>query len=402
MDFKEELRDLRPIFDPVLSIQMTGQITQDDPDRLRRLLAKYDGVYIRNISVSLDSPGGNLFAGMEMGRILNDRSELVSASVGNERDGAASCASACVFLYLGADYRYLSGDSRLGVHQFSSSNPDLDATMAMSSAQKVSAIVVSYIQEMRADPQLFNKMSSTPSEGINWLSREDLSLWNVVTGSVYSESAEYHNLSGKIALKMEHVSLNGRNIMTLFCSSKGIAGAVNLHEPPLSEVGHFEIVIDGEGFPIDEFNMISSEGGRSQAAFRLPAYLRDSAANARTFGARIVFPSGEIFYGFEQNIRDKKLKETVEGCELAKEAAAVNSARTADSLMTVYLGYDINGKDLMKKGIRNISFEQCQRECLDSQYCQAVSYVVSKRWCWPKSGVASSTKRSGVVSATRN
>jgi hypothetical protein len=64
----------------------------------------------------------------------------------------------------------------------------------MSSAQEISAMIVSYIQEMRVDTELFRRMSETPAEGIDFISRADLERWNVVTGPVYSETSEYQNI----------------------------------------------------------------------------------------------------------------------------------------------------------------------------------------------------------------
>jgi hypothetical protein len=232
MEFTSELKDLRPIMEPVLSIQMTGPIVADDPARLRALLARYDEASVRDISVSLDSPGGNLAAGIEMGRILYERTEIVSTSVSNGSNTVSRCASACVFTYLGGDYRYLSENSLLGVHQFSSANEDLDASTAISSAQSISAMIVSFITEMRADPKLFEKMSAMPAEGIDWLSREDLVRWNVVTGSVYEEREDYLNLNGGIALQLSHTSLNGDSNMVLMCGEFGPVGVTSLREPP--------------------------------------------------------------------------------------------------------------------------------------------------------------------------
>jgi hypothetical protein len=255
MEFDVEYKDLR-VLNPALRIQMTGPITSEDPAKLLEILSRYDGSDIRDISVSIDSPGGNLSAGILMGRILNKRSEIVSANVSNSDDAPAICASACVFVYLGADYRYLAENGLLGVHQFNSTNPELGGVEAMSSAQLVSAMIVSYITEMRVDTEFFTRMTETPAEGIDFISRADLERWNVVTGPVYSETAEYENLNGSLGLRLEHVSLYGASTMFLLCGKAGIIGVTTLQEPEAVLIGTFSIVIDGRDIQIDDWEIV--------------------------------------------------------------------------------------------------------------------------------------------------
>lgn len=399
MEFDVEYRDLRPIFPPALHIQMTGPITAEDPTKLREILSTYDDHDIRDISVSLDSPGGNLLAGIVIGRILNERSEIVSASVSN-KGSPAICASACVYIYLGADYRYLSDDGLIGVHQFNSTNSELDGVKAMSSAQVISAMIISYIQEMRADTELFTRMSETPAEGIDFISRADLEKWNVVTGPVYSETSEYENINGSLGLRLKHVSLYGTSTMFLVCGGSGVIGVTTLQEPDAALIGTFSIVIDGRDIQLDNWEVVDRSNFETRVAFTLPEHLRPELASARTFGARIIAPSGDLFYGFEQNIKDTKLRDIIQNCSTHRVEKEPNQFAPVGS-MSVYNGYDIDGNDMTQRGIKGITFGQCQRECLAHQDCIAVSYVIKNQWCWPKYGITSTTKKSGIVSAIR-
>src|SRR4029453_9239784 len=61
--------------------------------------------------VDVDSQGGEIFATLEIGRIM--RAEGASISVGK----GASCISACVFLLMGAIERHISDDARVGIHR---------------------------------------------------------------------------------------------------------------------------------------------------------------------------------------------------------------------------------------------------------------------------------------------
>lgn len=401
MEFESELEDLRPLMEPVILIKMKGPIVSADPARLRAVLAQYDNVSVRDISVSLDSPGGNLMAGIEMGRILHERPEIVSTTVTNDLNAVPSCASACVFTYLGGDYRYLPENSLLGVHRFSSSDEELGASAALATAQSISAVIVSFILEMRADQKLFDKMSAMPAEGIDWLSREDLARWNVVTGSVFEEREEYLNLNGGLALQLSHTSLHGDSNIVVMCGGKGPVGVTSLREPPVTAIGSFAIVIDGKVFKLNDWDVVSREDGRTLVAFNFPSELRSIVANSRSFGARIIVPSGDLFYGFEQTIRSSKLFDTIQGCGTRNTPKPPLKKFRSVGGMSVFPDKDITGNDLTKKGFRGVSFEECQSICLEYEYCMAVSYVVSKKWCWPKAGVTGTKSSTDVVSAAR-
>lgn len=401
MEFNVEYEDLRPLMPPVLRIQMMGSITSEDPETLLKILSDHENKGIRDIIISIDSPGGNLFSAILMGRILNDRSEIVSADVSNSGGTPAICASACVLVYLGADYRYLSEDGLIGVHQFNSTDPDLGSVEAMSSAQIIAAQIVTYIQEMRVDTALFERMSETPAEGIDFISRAELEEWNVVTGPVYSETSEYENINGSLALRLEHVSLYGTSTMLLQCGNAGIVGVTTLQEPEAVMIGNFSIVIDGRDVQLLDWEIIDRSNFRTRLVFSLPEHLRLEVADARTFGARITVPSGYVFYGFEQNIKDSRLRETILNCLTHRVEPKTNQLAPVGSML-VYEGQDIDGNDLTARGIKGVTFEQCQRECLAHRGCKAISYVVESQWCWPKSGVTSTTQRAGVLSAINN
>jgi hypothetical protein len=72
-----------------------------------------------SVTVSLDSPGGSLFGGMQLGREIR--------RLGFDADllPDQTCASACALAFLGGVLRTLVGDAKYGVHQFSSSKASI-------------------------------------------------------------------------------------------------------------------------------------------------------------------------------------------------------------------------------------------------------------------------------------
>jgi hypothetical protein len=169
----------------------------------------------------------------------------------------------------------------------------------------------------------------------------------------------------------------------------------------VAAIGDFAIVVDGNVFELNDWEILSREDGRTRVAFNFPSHLRGAVENARSFGARIVVPSGDLFYGFEQTIRSSKLKDTIRGCQTRSiPKPPVEKFRSVGG-MSVFHERDIIGNDLTKKGFRGVSFEECQSICLQYDYCKAVSYVISKQWCWPKTGVTGTKSSTDVVSAVR-
>lgn len=394
MEIETEWLDLRPVNDPILRVEMTGEILPGDAAKLENALAAHASDPFREILFLMDSPGGSVFDGLEMGRVIAARPEVTSVQVGTKERPDAICASACVYTFLGAGYRNLTERGRLGVHRFSAPGMKLDGHEALADAQEISGLILSYITEMRADPQLFRAMTDTAAEDIHWLREEDLVEWRVVNRNVYDELAEYVNIEGKVGLMLQQISRFGDSRMLLTCPDTRLMALVNLSEPAPSMIGTLDLVIDGEGISIDEWHEVDRENGRFRAAFMIPTHLAGRIAAAGTLGARAVLPSQQMFFGFEQTIRDEKLREMVGGC--------VGQASFELPPMLVLDETDLPGRDLTQNGFRDISFRQCQQLCIGEPSCQAVSYITAKRWCWPKGAGASPRPAPGVISALRS
>jgi len=376
-----------------LNIDMSGVIEDGDAMQLVAILNRYKEQNFREINVTLNSPGGTLSEGLKIGRVLASRPEIVTAQVGTLDSPTAECASACVLIYLGADLRYLAENGRIGVHQFYDPTGALSADTAMELAQRLSSEIVLFLEAQRVNVAFFERMAGTV-RGIDWVPRRLLGDWRVITGSVFDERMEYKNINGKVGLHMIHESLYGTNQMTLYCDNEMIAYTV-LDEPKIAAFGAVSFVLDGADYPIDQFEVLNRDNGRTRMFFTIPKHLLPAMKNARTIGARVHVPSGDIFWGFEQNIRDDRVRETVDGCISLAKLPSKNIR------MIEFFGMDFLGGDITRSGIRNVSFEQCKQICLTADACHAVSYVSRKRWCWPKGATLNRRVTTGVVSAIK-
>jgi hypothetical protein len=122
------------------------------------------------LRVDLDSPGGELFSALEIGRLLRD--ERASVRV---RDGA-SCVSACVFVLMGATARDFEKGARVAIHRPSLATSERDdATVGAMSAQ-----LVQYARQMNVAPGLVDDMMQIPADRLRWLRPADLVAYGLV------------------------------------------------------------------------------------------------------------------------------------------------------------------------------------------------------------------------------
>lgn len=147
----------------------------------------------------LNSPGGNLYAGIQLGRMFRKLS--LHVSVGHtppplDPESSATypepgqCISACSYAFLGGVTR-TAAESEIGIHQFSwqlnnfalekgasiQNAPGSNTSVSISAAQRVAGILIAYAQEMGVDPKFVSVASST--EDIHFLSDSELATFRV-------------------------------------------------------------------------------------------------------------------------------------------------------------------------------------------------------------------------------
>lgn len=148
---------------------------------------------IEGNQIVLNSQGGNLGAGVRLGRLI--RAADLTAIVGEPKrraDGggiypyefptAGTCASACAYAFLGGTTRVLREGSRLGFHRFY-----MGAQGASASAQQVSGQLVSYLVEMGVDPRIFAKASSEGADSMYWVDGNEAEDYDLITPYGYGD-----------------------------------------------------------------------------------------------------------------------------------------------------------------------------------------------------------------------
>lgn len=180
-------------------IVASGEITSTSGKEFREYL---DSIAPRKAPlVLIDSFGGSLFGGIELGRAF--RSSKVAVYVGKvtenpneaERTEAGVCYSACAYAILGGiqrgifDYDTHIGNplSQIGFHQFYSNAPVIESEINLfgeqvkfSQEQIVSGLISSYLAEMGVDAQLLFLASTAGSNDLYAPTAEEMRQLRVI------------------------------------------------------------------------------------------------------------------------------------------------------------------------------------------------------------------------------
>lgn len=199
-------------YDEVPAIFADGEFTPETPAALRSFLARNINA-TRDRMIYFNSLGGDLGAGMEVGKIIR-RAELNSGVARNTRDpGQANtidldhnsrvypghCVSACSLAFLGGVKREVKPGSIYAVHQVSMNCvdkgkalsrypwvelpnvnycPDLNEALTM--MQVANGVVVEYVKSMGVDPVFLAEMSKAEPDAINTLPEDKLREYKII------------------------------------------------------------------------------------------------------------------------------------------------------------------------------------------------------------------------------
>lgn len=175
-----------------------GTITSETPALFKAYLEKKKPN--RGASIQLNSPGGNLIAGIKLGELIRSAGliTLVGKTVGERAsfdreaikdEGEVApesakrepiCASACVYAFVGGETRFAT-KAKIGVHQFydgkSASDPlaKTASSIDRSADQLLAGLLLEYVIRMGIDPKLIAIASSVPPWGeMKWLTDQEL------------------------------------------------------------------------------------------------------------------------------------------------------------------------------------------------------------------------------------
>lgn len=171
------------------------------------------------LHVELDSRGGQVFAAMEIGRLL--RREAVSSSVAK----GASCVSACVFVLMGAPERSVADGAHIGIHR-----PALGDAASDTLVDAMAAPMVSYAQQMHASPAIVADMMAIPADHMRFLTIAELAGYGIHVDAREHRASDGHRpRPGR-----EAVDEVGQPFPSRTCGHEQAAGALPPAESPRS------------------------------------------------------------------------------------------------------------------------------------------------------------------------
>lgn len=135
-------------------ITIEGEIRQGDDRKFANEALKAESAI-----VAFSSPGGNLIAGIEIGRAIRLKGFATLTMDGYQ------CASACALAWLGGGARFMGAGSRIGFH--AASRADTGAT-----DPSANAIVGAYLNQLGLPLSAIAYITETLPDDMRWLSRE--------------------------------------------------------------------------------------------------------------------------------------------------------------------------------------------------------------------------------------
>jgi ATP-dependent protease ClpP protease subunit len=191
-------------------VYLDGRIDAGAPDRLAEALSGVDG----RIAIWLNSPGGNLFAGMQLGRVI--RKHGASTHIIDPRTLLpGECYSACSLAFLGGVYRFNDNGARYGVHRASlrggprTGDPDLD--------QDLSSAIRAYVREMGVDPRLLDLWLKARPDEMYVLSQQEARNLGVVNNGRKTPQWSIAKDSGGSRLEGRQVTADGTGTVSFSC-----------------------------------------------------------------------------------------------------------------------------------------------------------------------------------------
>lgn len=157
------------------TVYATGMIEGSSAKKLHDFLTRYS--VPSGALIDLDSPGGSLLGGIELGRAI--RSAGMRTSVGMKQPASERlCASACAYAFLGGVDRIVHPESGYGIHKFYGAVSPSDA---MDLTQDIVADLLDYTSLMGASADVVKIASSTSANDMTWLDPEQRQTMRVVT-----------------------------------------------------------------------------------------------------------------------------------------------------------------------------------------------------------------------------
>lgn len=390
-----------------VSVYVDGALDGTEAERLEALVN--DDKVRPYSTIYFNSPGGSLFGGMELARVIRKHRFNTSVAKYDFADGkttgGAICMSSCTLAYLGGVFRYFNNNNLFGVHRFYSSEPSKNDGEI---AQMASAEIIKFLNEMDISADFFIEMTKASSQSIKLLNLGqmlDLDIANNGIGHTKWTVTATNPTAGKslLYLKGERKTSFGINKMMFLCSPNGSEMVLHVIFDPQGRTEEAQAMraisleLDGKTYPFHEHQIGESEivNGWLNAFFVVPTEYWNAIKKSSQIGMLFQFAyDAPVFLGIS-GMNLAGTSNLLLGIE--NSCPSFSTGKLKQSYQR-YTNTDFFGLDLMQVGVKGVSLERCEEICSKDQKCKAYSYVQAKQWCFPKHGVGRSISKPGIIS----
>ncbi len=287
-------------------IFIDGALDSKTVDQFKAVLAQR---HLTKGTVHLNSKGGSVLAGLELGTLI--RNNGLSTNVGQRNSWGGlprpgECSSACPYAFLGGVYRYASKESQIGVHRFfvtGGVEPNLDMV------EVVSAAIANHILNMGADLGLLELMTLEGGDNIRMLSPEELRDLNVVDNGIREATWGLFMVNGFVYLKGQQVTAKGTGKMTFHCHDRNLIGFAFYGGQDMAAVAattKYSVRIDDKLYPMqDPMTHAKVDERFVDIHFPLSQEQFSMMAAANDIGFAFHKPRGSSYYGFLVHVGDE-------------------------------------------------------------------------------------------------
>ena len=207
-----------------LIIKANGEITESTPGGFEDFLANASLDNKRNTTLVIDSPGGSLWGGLELGRKI--RSNGFDTHVGRIGPAqgdliniiAGQCASACAYAFLGGKNRSKEGNSKYGLHQISTTETStVPLNKAIKSAQNLLSEISMYVEKMGVAPEIVTIATHTEAERIDWIDSNTMMEHGVINSAGLSQQKPWKLVQPKAWSVFAVLENGSRDFMLMTC-----------------------------------------------------------------------------------------------------------------------------------------------------------------------------------------
>jgi hypothetical protein len=206
----------------VPQIYLYGVMDADAPQRFEALVRS--GKIPNGSDIYLDSPSGDLRAGIALGRLF--RAGSMVTHLGTPRrplrssvytSKTALCVDACTYAYFGGLYRWApTGTDRMGLSPHGTTDRD------MGHAQQASSDVDAYLKDMGIDLGEFTQTLKTSHDAVVWLTAEQMISTGLANNGDLPLTVKSELSSAAPYLVLSQVDRSGEHRITLQCKPAGV------------------------------------------------------------------------------------------------------------------------------------------------------------------------------------